>query len=127
MRWLVLLGRILVGGLFLFAGLAYFLMTLPVPEGLPEPAIKMMEGMGSTGWLTAVKVLEVTGGVLLLSGRFAPVGLVLLTPVAVNIALWDVCVMRQPGLGVVLTVLCAVLVVSYWRHFAGVFTPAKWV
>ena len=127
MRWLALVGRIVVGGGFLFAGLAYFLMKMPPPEGLPEPAVHMMGAIGPTGYLTAVKVLEVVGGLLVLSGRFAPAGLVLVTPVAVNIALWDVCLLGKPGPGVVLAVLCFALVAYYWKHFAGAFAPAKWV
>ncbi len=127
MRWLALVGRIAVGGLFLFAGLAYFLKLMPPQEGLPEPAVRMMGAIGPTGYLTVVKVLEVAGAVLLLSGRFAPAGLVLLTPVAVNVALWDVCLLGKPGAGVVLAVLCFALVAYYWKHFAGAFAPAKWV
>jgi hypothetical protein len=67
-------------------------------------------------------VLELVGGALVLSGRLAPLGLVLLTPVAVNIALFDILLIGQPGLGVVLTVLCFFLVWAYRSHFAGVFT-----
>jgi len=51
-----------------------------------------------------------------------PLGLVLVTPVAVNIALFDVLLMGQPGLGVVLTGLCFFLVVAYRSHFAAVFS-----
>jgi uncharacterized membrane protein YphA (DoxX/SURF4 family) len=41
-----------------------------------------------SGYLTVVKVLEVTGGLLLLSGRFTNLALTLLGPVVVNIALY---------------------------------------
>ena len=67
------------------------------------------------------KVLEVAGGTLVLSGRLVPLGLVIVTPVAVNIALFDILLIGQPGLGVVLAGLCAFLVWAYRSHFAGVF------
>jgi uncharacterized membrane protein YphA (DoxX/SURF4 family) len=127
MKWVRLGLRVLVGVGFLLPGLLYFLNAMPPPDGLPDRAVKMMEVLGPSGWLAAVKVLEVVGGLLVLSGRLAPVGLVLVTPVAVNIALWDVCVLGQPGPEVVLTALCLALVGVYWRHFAGVFAPARWV
>jgi uncharacterized membrane protein YphA (DoxX/SURF4 family) len=127
MRWLALAARVLVGGGFVFAALMYFLGTMPAQPDLPEPAKQLGGVLGSSGWMTVVKVLELVGGVLVLSGRLAPVGLVLVTPVAVNIALWDVCLLGKPGPGVILTVLCFLLVGYYWRHFAGVFAPAKWV
>ena len=50
-----------------------------------------------------------------------PLGLTLVTPVAVNILLFELFLLGQPGLGVVLTGLCAFLVWAYRSHFAGVF------
>jgi hypothetical protein len=97
------------------------------PPPLPEPATAFAGALGGSGYMTVVKVLEVVGGLLLLTGRFAPLGLVLVTPVAVNIALFDVLLVGKPALGVVLTALCLFLVGYYWRHFAGVFAPARWV
>jgi uncharacterized membrane protein YphA (DoxX/SURF4 family) len=123
MRWLVLIARILVGLPFLVLGLDHFVkvLTLPAPE-LPERALGYMTALSTTGYMDVVKVLEVVGGALILSGRLTPLGLVLATPVAVNIALFDLFLMQQPGLGVVLTVLCGFLVWAYRSHFAGVFT-----
>lgn len=58
---------------------------------------------------------------LVLSGRLVPLGLVIVTPVAVNIGLFDILLMGQPGLGIVLTGLCFFLVWAYRSHFASVF------
>ncbi len=77
--------------------------------------------LGATGYMTVVKLLEIVGGALLLSGRLVPLGLVLVTPVAVNIALFDIFLVGKPGLGVILTALCFFLVWAYRSHFAGVF------
>lgn len=125
MRWLALVGRLMVGGMFVFAGGSYFAGMKPPEQELPATATAFAGALGSTGYMTVVKVLEVVGGLLVLSGRLAPLGLVLLTPVAVNIALWDLCFLGKPGPGVVLTGLCFGLVAYYWRgHFAGVLAPA---
>jgi putative oxidoreductase len=125
MRWVALAARVLVGLSFFVFGLAYFVPFLPMdPPPLPERAATFGGVLGTSGYLTVVKALEIVGGLLVLSGRFTPLGLVLVTPVAVNIALWDLLLVGQPALGVVLTALCLFLVGYYWRHFAGVFAPA---
>jgi putative oxidoreductase len=122
MFWAVLVARVLVGLPFFVLGLNFFLhfISMPEPE-LTEAAGKFFAAIGPTGYLTVVKVLEVVGGALVLSGRLVPLGLVLVTPVAVNIGLFDLCLMGKPALGVVLTALCAFLVWAYRSHFASVF------
>src|SRR5262249_42975537 len=72
--------------------------------------------------LDVVKVLEVVGGALVLSGRMTPLGLVLLTPVAVNILLFELLLAKQPGPGVVFVAVCVFLIWAYRSHFAPVFT-----
>ena len=122
MFWAVLVARVLVGLPFLVFGLDFFLKVLPMPAPqFPESAGKFIGVLGASGYLTAVKVLEVTGGALVLSGRLVPLGLVMLTPVAVNIALFEIFLVGQPGLGVVLAGLCFFLVWAYRSHFAAVF------
>ncbi len=122
MFWAVLVARVLVGLPFFVFGLNHFLhfLQMPTPE-FPENAIKFISVLLATPYMDVVKVLEVVGGALVLSGRFVPLGLVILTPVAVNIALFDLLLVGQPGLGVVLAVLCLLLVAAYRSHFAGVF------
>jgi uncharacterized membrane protein YphA (DoxX/SURF4 family) len=123
MTWVILLARVLVGLPFLVFGLDFFLHVLPMPTPtLTEAAKSMMTAIHPTGYLAFVKVLEVIGGALVLSGRMTPLGLVLVTPVAVNIALFDVALMHQPGLGVVLVLLCLFLVWAYRSTFAPIFT-----
>ena len=43
-----------------------------------------------SGYFGFVKVLEVVSGLLILSGRFLPLGLLLLGPILVNILAYDV-------------------------------------
>ncbi len=83
--------------------------------------MKFITALSASGYMNVVKVLEVVGGALVLSGRLVALGLVILTPVAVNIALFDVVLVGKPGLGLILVALCFFLVWAYRSHFAGVF------
>ena len=122
MSWAVLVARVLVGLVFLVFGLNFFLELLPMPKpSFPENATNFIGALAASNYLAAVKVLEVVGGALVLSGRFTPLGLVILTPIAVNIALFEVLLVGQPGLGIALAGLCFFLVWGYRSHFAGVF------
>jgi putative oxidoreductase len=122
MKWLALVLRLLVGLPMAGLALMYFFVEMPTPE-LPEAGKALMTAMGPTKWMTVVKVLEVVGGLLLLSGRFVPLGLVILVPITVNIAIWDAVVMKYSmmPLGTVLLALEIVLIWCYWPVFAPFF------
>jgi uncharacterized membrane protein YphA (DoxX/SURF4 family) len=123
MKWVVLVARVLLGLPFFVLGLDHFLhfMSMPTPE-LPENAKQFGGVLVTSGYMNVVKVLEVVGGALVLSGRMTPLGLVLLTPVAVNILLFELFLAKQPGPGAVFVALCIFLVWAYRSHFAPVFT-----
>ena len=98
-----------------------------IDEGLArvvsqQPAAGYIGALASTGYLTVIKVLEVTGGLLLVSGRFVPLGITILTPVIVNILLFEVFLAHQPGFGVAMTVMALFLIAGYRRHFRPVST-----
>src|SRR5689334_12216930 len=101
MFWAVLMARLALGLPFLVFGLNYFLklFAMPQPE-VPEPAMQFGRLLFTSGYMNAVKVLEVTGGALVVSGRLVPLGLVILTPVAVNILLYEIFLVGQAGPGV---------------------------
>jgi putative oxidoreductase len=122
MFWAVLVARVVLGLPFLVFGLNYFLHFMPMPEQtLPEDAVKFAGALAGSGYMNAVKVLEIVGGALVISGRLVPLGLTLLTPVAVNILFFEIFLVGAAGPGVVLTALCVALVWAYRSHFAAVF------
>jgi uncharacterized membrane protein YphA (DoxX/SURF4 family) len=127
MKWAVLVVRILVGLAFLVFGLDFFIGFIP-KEGMPTPpplAAGFVGALTATKYMTVVKLLELVGGLLVLSGRLAPLGLTLLVPVTVNIALWDAFLVEYgngPPIGTVLLVLEAFLLYAYRRYFASVFS-----
>lgn len=132
MRWAVLIVRVLVGGMFVFASVAYFgkFMEQKPPES--EHALAFMKGLFSTAgssaikYMDVIKVLELTGGLLVLIGRLAPLGLTLLVPVTVNIALWEIFLagLPMPPVGLILLGLEIFLLLAYRRYFASVFTTS---
>ena len=85
------IARLLLGLIFVVFGLNFWLHFIPLPppaEG--SAAASFMFAMYGSGYLTVVKVLEVTGGLLLLSGRFVNLALATLGPIVLNIALYHV-------------------------------------
>ena len=88
MKVAMLIVRTLMGLLFLFASVTYFMMVWGMFEPPPmEGAIKSFnEGLAASGYFfTLLKVTELVCAVLLLTGRFVPLALVVLSPIIVNI------------------------------------------
>lgn len=126
MKWLALILRILVGLPMFAFGLMYFLGTMPPPpENLPESAKQMMGVLESSGWFKIVKAIEVVGGLLLLTNRFVPFALLILTPVTVNIAIWDALIMKysMPPVGTILLAFQTVLIYLYLPNYRALFYP----
>jgi putative oxidoreductase len=124
MKWVVLAARVVVGLGFVVFGANYWLKFLTIPPPPSEQAGTFLGVLVGSHYLDVVKVLEVVGGLLLLSGRFTPLGVVVLMPVAANIALYDVLLAQKPALGLILTGLLAVVMAGYWKsHFAPFFRP----
>lgn len=83
------IARLLLGLLFLVFSLNFWFHFIPIPS--PEagtPAGNFMFAIYGSGYLTFVKVLELLGAVLLLSGKFVNLGLSLIGPVVINILLF---------------------------------------
>ena len=111
--------RILLGLLFVVFGLNGWFHFIPLPprEGR---AAEFMGHMISTGYFNVILVLQVVGGLLLLSGISVPLGLTLLSPVIVNIVMFHLFMDRKGiGLALVILVLSLFLLWQYWASFAG--------
>lgn len=122
MGWIHTGLRVLVGAAFVFFGLSHFFQLMDPPPPPTEEAKAFMGVLAPTKYLDVVKGLELVGGLLLLSWRFGPLGVVVLMPVAVNILLWDILLAKGFGLGGPLVLLLAILAAGYRRHFAPFFT-----
>jgi hypothetical protein len=90
---------------------------IPVPEFHPFVSILV-----SSGYIYLIKTVEVVGGVLLLSNRFVPLGLVLLGPDILNILAYHILLdHRNWPIAVVNLVLFLILVWSYREYFKSLF------
>jgi len=88
MKHIPTIARLLLGLIFTVFGANMWLHFIPIPPPPTEAAKNFMFAIYGSGYLDVVKVLEVTGGLLLLSGRFTNLALTLVGPVVVNIALY---------------------------------------
>lgn len=83
---LPLISRLLLGFIFFAAGLAGLLNLVPVPPDLPERLVTFNAGLAASGYfMSLLKSTEVICGLLLLSGYFIPLALVILAPIIINI------------------------------------------
>lgn len=125
MKHATLVARILLGLVFLVFGLNFFLKFLPIPPAEGRAAA-FMGALFTSGYLAVVKVLEILGGALTISGRFTPLGLLILGPIVVNIALYDLYLAKafNPA-GALVAVLSLFLLVAYRRNFAGLVAQPR--
>jgi uncharacterized membrane protein YphA (DoxX/SURF4 family) len=88
MKFAIIAARVLLGLIFVVLGLNFWLkfISMPPPSG---QAAAFIGAMYMSGYLAVVKVIEVVGGLLVLSQRYTAFGLLLLGPVVVNIVLFD--------------------------------------
>ena len=115
MKIAMIIVRTLLGLLFLFSSVAYFLMVMgvfPVPP--MEGAIKTFnEGLAASGYFfTLLKITEFVCALLLLTGRFVPLALVILAPIIVNIFMVHLFLDRS-GLPVAVFCVLAAIFLAY--------------
>lgn len=118
--------RWLLGLAFVVFGLNGFLNFIPAP---PPPAAggAFLGALFATGYMfPLIKGTEVVAGILLLSGRFAALGAVVLTPVLVNIVLYHAA-FDPSGLVVplFLAALYALVVKRHWSSYAPMLGEAR--
>jgi len=116
--------RILLGLIFVFFGSNAFLHFLPMPPLPQGVAGEYLHAFFVSGYVNVIGGFQVIGGLLLLIGRFVPLGLTILGAVIVNI--WAFHLLMAPeGLppAVVVTILELFLLWSYRDRFAGILRP----
>lgn len=127
MRYAILVARVLLGLVFLVFGANHIVPFIHMPA-MPGDAGTFGTILFTHGIFRVVGLLQVIGGILLLVGRFVPLGLVLLGPIIVNILLFTVMIQGgNPVLPLVLVALEAFLIFAYRLAFAGIFSPGPQV
>jgi putative oxidoreductase len=125
MKIATVISRSLMGLLLVVMGANKFLNFMPIPP-MEGAGAQFLGAMFETHYIYVVAACEVIGGLLLLTGRFAPLGLTLVGPVIVNILAFHI-FMDNSGLPVafVLSALGLFLLLSYREHFAALVKPVK--
>ena len=118
--WMPVIARVLLGLIFFVFGLMGLLQLVPPPPDMPEKLKTFTDGLAaSTYFMPFLKSTEVVCGLLLLSGFFVPLALVVLAPIVLNIFL--VHAFMAPN-GLPLAVVIGLLMI-YLSFFAPPYAP----
>jgi putative oxidoreductase len=95
MKLIPTIARYLLGLIFVVFGLNFWLQFLEVPQP-PEGSLAagFIGAIYMSGFLAVVKVFEVVGGILLLSGRYVNLALAVVGPIAVVIVMYHVLILE---------------------------------
>ena len=124
MKIATIIARVLLGLVFVVFGSNIFLHFIPMPPPPPGLLGDFTRALFVSHYLHFVAMFQIVGGLLLLIGRFVPLGLVLLAPVIVNIDL--VHLLLDPSglpMAVVISILEIFLIWRYRDAFAPMFRP----
>lgn len=98
-KWAPIIAGILLGLLFIMSSATVLFKLMPIPD-IPKdtPAGQFMTAFGPTGYMTFIKVLEMTGGILVAIPKSRNIGLLILGPIIVNIFAYHAFIMGGEGL-----------------------------
>ncbi len=130
-RYLPIAARVVLGVIFLGAGIFGMLLALgvvPMPpqkEPMSEAAAAFMAGLFKSGYLfPLIKATEIVSGALLLANRFTPLALILLAPILLNIFLVHTLLVPSGlPIGILVVVLEAYLGWAYRESYRALFVP----
>jgi len=114
--------RLLLGALFLFASIAFFLHLGPQPE-LTAPMTVFMSGiMASKYLLPLAKAVELLCGLAFVTGCFVPLAIIVIFPISVTIFFIHAFIAPE-GITTALFVLGATLFLAYAHResYKGLF------
>ncbi len=99
MRILKTIPAYLLAFLFIFSSINFFYPIVPTPK-LSGKTLTFFNLFGDSGYMAVVKVFEIIGSLLILIPSKRALATLILTPIAVNILLFEVLVVGTPGIGV---------------------------
>lgn len=127
MKIAMIVVRTLMGLLLLMSSVTFFLMqagVIQMPE-MPGGSLKTFnEGLAASGYFfMLLKVTEFVCGLFLLTGRFVPLAMVILSPIIINIVLTHLFLApAQIGPGIFLMFGNIFLAYYYWDAFRPLLT-----
>jgi putative oxidoreductase len=115
MKIAVTIVRILLGLMFVFASVAYFLKLMPEPEMTGNVKI-FTDGINASIYLMPlVKVFELVCSILFISGFFVPLATVLIFPIIVNILMFHA-FLDPKNLPLAIVLMAANLFLAYYHR-----------
>lgn len=121
MRIATIVCRVLLGVIFLFSALNMFFNLVPMPQPA-APGAAFLSSLMETGYfMPFLKGVEIVCALMLIFNFFAPLALVIIAPVVVNIFLFHA-FLDNGGLplAIVLVALTSFLGYAYRHNFAAV-------
>lgn len=113
MKIAVIIVRLLLGLMFLFASVVVLFKLMPQPEPTGEVKV-FMEGMEASGYLmTLVKITELICAIAFISGFFVPLAAVVIFPIIVNIFMFHLFLVPE-GLPLAILLLLGNLFLAYY-------------
>jgi putative oxidoreductase len=124
MKVLTVIARILLGFVFVVFGSNAFLHFLPMPPLPQSLAGDFVRVFFDSGYVYVVSALQITGGLLLLVGRFVPLALTILGAIIANILIFHTLMAPEGFLpGLIVTGLELFLLWRYRAAFAELVRP----
>lgn len=123
-----LVARLLLGLVFFVFGLNGFLNFIP-PQPMPDGAMKMFSAYVESGYfLPLLAGTETVAGFLLLTGIAAPLALIMLAPLVVQIIFFHLYL--TPGMSnmivpMIVTALGLIAASAYWPIYRPLFSRGK--
>jgi putative oxidoreductase len=124
MKIATIIARLLLGLIFVVFGSNAFLHFLPMPPPPQNLAGDYLRVFLASGYIYVIGAMQIVGGLLLLVGRFVPLGLTILAAIIFNILAFHA-LMAPEGFppALVVTVLELFLLWRYREAFAGLVRP----
>ncbi|MEN5234144.1 DoxX family protein [Sphingobacterium faecium] len=110
---------LLTGFMFINAGLDKFFHYMPMPKDMPEEMVKSSKAFMEIGWLMPlVGMVEIVGGLLLISARTRALGALVIFPVLTGILLTNITV-APSGLPIVFVLIAIILwiIIDNWKKY----------
>ena len=124
MKIATIIVRIILGLIFVLFGSNAFLRFLPMPP-LPQGLVGLyLKAFFESGYVYVIGGMQLISGLLLLIGRFVPLGLTILAAIIFNIWVFHI-LMAPEGFPPAL-VVTALWLFLFWRYresFAGIVKP----
>ncbi|MGH2666318.1 DoxX family protein [Flavobacterium sp.] len=124
MKIATIIVRSLMGLLFIYASLAFFLKLAPEPE--TTGAFKAFQSgiVASAYILPFAKLLELLCGLSFLTGKFVTLANIVILPVTINIFMINLFMTpEQLPIAIALILGNLFLIYRYWDNYKSVFTP----